>query len=55
MVNKDLNVELSCLSTVKMMFTKLLLGKEMEDAGIVNKNDSEIMRLLNNLVLIYNF
>ena len=33
MVNKDLNVELSCLSTVKMMFTKLLLGKEMEDAG----------------------
>ena len=38
-VNKDLNGESSCLSNLsfsaskKVMFTKLLLDKEMDDAG----------------------
>ena len=39
-------------SVKKMMFTKLLLDKEMDVAGNIDKNVFEIMTLPNNLVLI---
>ena len=35
-----------------MMFSKLLLDKEMDVAGNIDKNVFEIMTLPNNLVLI---
>ena len=36
----------------EMMFSKLLLDKEMDVAGNIDKNVFEIMTLPNNLVLI---
>ena len=37
------------------MFTKLLLDKEVNDAGNIDKNVFEIMTLLNDLVLSFQF
>ena len=37
------------------MFTKLLLDKEVNDAGNIDKNVFEIMTLLNDLVLSFWF